>query len=83
METQIRDAEFALATVSDYNFIDIESVVSAGSSYGSLTAVGLASRNTRVKGVISLDGIIADWNEGELLKHNPYMDFQLFNGIHP
>ena len=79
LETQIRDAEFALATVSDYNFIDIESVVSAGSSYGSLTAVGLASRNTRVKGVISLDGIIADWNEGELLKHNPYMDFQLFN----
>ena len=79
LETQIRDAEFAISVVSQLNFIDHKKVLSAGSSYGSLSATGLASRNKNVKGVISLDGIIADWNEGELLQRTPYWDYQQFN----
>lgn len=78
LEAQIRDAEFAVSVVNDFDFIDSKSTIAAGSSYGSLTAIGLASRNDNVKGVISLDGIIADQNEGELLQQTPYMDYQLF-----
>lgn len=79
LETQIRDAQFAVSIVSKNSNIDQESVIAIGSSYGSLTAAGYATRDPRVKGVISLDGIIADVNEGELLTKTPYFDYQRFN----
>ncbi len=78
LETQIRDAQFAVSVVSQMESIDEGLVVAAGSSYGSLTAAGFATRDKRVKGVISLDGIIADVNEGELLTKTPYFDYQRF-----
>ncbi len=78
LEAQIRDAEFAISVVAEYDFIDAKSLIAAGSSYGSLSAAGLAARNDNVRGVISLDGIIADANEGELLQRTPYFDYQLF-----
>ena len=78
LEAQIRDAEHAIAEAARHDFIDGRRVFAAGSSYGSLTAAGLAARNSNVKSVISLDGIIADWNEGELLQRTPYWDYQLF-----
>ncbi|MEQ9423541.1 MAG: hypothetical protein RJQ09_03920 [Cyclobacteriaceae bacterium] len=79
LETQVRDMEFAISQVAEFEFIDTKSIVTAGSSYGSLTATALATRNRNVKGVISLDGIIADLNEGELLTKTPYFDYQLFD----
>lgn len=78
LETQIRDAQFAVSEAAKTDNIDGTSVIAAGSSYGSLSAAGLASRDKRVRGVISLDGIIADVNEGELLTQTPYFDYQRF-----
>ncbi|MEP5611939.1 MAG: hypothetical protein ABJP45_06800 [Cyclobacteriaceae bacterium] len=78
LETQIRDAQFAVSIVTKNKNIDGEFVIAAGSSYGSLAATGFATRDKRVKGVISLDGIIADVNEGELITQTPYFDYQRF-----
>lgn len=78
LESQIRDAEFAISEMARFDFVDTRAVVTAGNSYGALTATGVATRNRNVKGVVSLDGIIADQNEGELLLRTPFWDYQQF-----
>lgn len=79
VETQTRDLEFMISELGQMDFVDVGNIASIGFSYGSLAAVELASRDKRVKAVVSLDGVIGYQNEGELHTRLPYYDPSQFS----
>jgi len=72
METEIRDHEFALATVAKMMKVQTEKIGLVGISFGGQSAVGLASKNKAVKGVVSLDGGIGSPTGPRLLSQYPF-----------
>ena len=72
METQIRDYEFALATMSDNSSLDLTNIVALGFSFGGQSALGLACRNPNIKTVISFDGGIGSKFGARLINESAY-----------
>ncbi|MEK6155427.1 acyl-CoA thioester hydrolase/BAAT C-terminal domain-containing protein [Flavobacteriaceae bacterium 3-367] len=72
METEIRDYEFALSTLSDHPNIALTDIVALGFSFGGQSALGLACRNPNIKTVISFDGGIGSSFGARLIKESPF-----------
>jgi pimeloyl-ACP methyl ester carboxylesterase len=72
METEIRDYEFAIATLSTNPNIDFNKIVALGFSFGGQSAVGLACRNPNIKAVISYDGGIGSRFGARLINESPF-----------
>lgn len=76
--TELRDAEFALGHMANISEVNTGKVVVIGHSLGALPAAALGAKHSAVKGVVSLDGVIADPVEGELLYEIPYYNHHRF-----
>lgn len=72
METQIRDAEFAVGEIQKIFKLDIENVGVLGYSFGGQSAVGYAVRNPLTRAIVSLDGGIGSDFGPYLLNHYPF-----------
>jgi pimeloyl-ACP methyl ester carboxylesterase len=74
IESLMRDLSFLIGRVSARPDADISRTGVIGMSNGSLAAVGLASRDPRVRAVVSLDGSIGEARTGALLAQTPGFD---------
>ncbi len=74
IEAQVRDLEFALATMREYPSVDYTRIGVAGFSLGGLSAPLLALKNANIDAVASLDGSIAfaDWLS--IVEADPYFE---------
>ena len=74
METEIRDFEFALASLPAAKSFDLNDISAIGFSFGGQSAVGLACRNSNIKLVISYDGGIGTKFGTRLIDESPFCD---------
>ncbi|MBN1938413.1 MAG: hypothetical protein JW843_02435, partial [Candidatus Aminicenantes bacterium] len=71
LEVQARDMDFVLATMRGYPFVDAESVGASGMSWGGMSNILFAERNSRVAAVVTLDGAITMPEELGLIESLP------------
>ena len=71
METEIRDQEYAFGVVVKKLEITPTAAGLVGLSFGGQSAVGMAVRNSLIKGVVSLDGGIGSTFGPQLLSGHP------------
>ncbi|MCP4659911.1 MAG: tetratricopeptide repeat protein [bacterium] len=75
-EAQTRDMEFAVAALHDLPYADPSRIAAVGFSWGGLSAVVLALRNSNVKAVVTLDGSVHNKDIYDLMK------YAYFHGSH-
>ena len=78
METQIRDAEFAVGEIQKKYKLDIKNIGVLGYSFGGQSAVGYAVRNPLTKAMVSLDGGIGSDFGPYLLNNFPFFKIDQF-----
>jgi len=71
LDIQARDMDFVLATMKEYPFVDVENVGASGMSWGGMSNVLFAERNSRVAAVVTLDGAITMPKELDLIESQP------------
>jgi dienelactone hydrolase len=71
LEVQARDMDFVLAAMRGYPFVDAESVGASGMSWGGMSNILFAERNSRVSAVVTLDGAITMPEELGLIESIP------------
>lgn len=74
-EARARDMQFVIAFMHTFPHADMENLGLMGFSLGGSSIVSVASRDIRVKAVVSLDG----WHETDMLKWLPITDFKKIN----
>jgi dienelactone hydrolase len=71
LEVQARDMDFVLASLREYPFVDPEIVGASGMSWGGMSNILFAERNSRVAAVVTLDGAITMPEELSLIESLP------------
>lgn len=74
-ESRARDLQFVLAFMCAFPNADMNNFGLMGFSLGGTSITSVASRDIRVKAVISLDG----WHEKDILKWLPFTDYKKVN----
>ncbi len=74
-ESHARDLQFVISFISEFANTDMDNLGLMGFSLGGNSTVSVASRDIRVKAVISLDG----WHEKDILKWLPFTDYKKIN----
>ena len=73
METQVRDLEFAIGVMQDFQNVDHNKLVIVGHSMGGVAALILKLRNSEVDAVVGLDASYGSPGRlGETLTKSPY-----------
>jgi dienelactone hydrolase len=71
LEVQARDMDFVLASMREFPFVDPENVGTTGMSWGGMSNILFAERNSRVGAVVTLDGAITMPEELKLIESLP------------
>ncbi len=71
-EARARDLQFVIGFMSTFPHADMDHLGLMGFSLGGTSVTSVASRDIRVKAVISLDG----WHEKDILKWQPFTDYK-------
>jgi len=71
LEVQARDMDFVLAVLREFPFVDPENVGATGMSWGGMSNILFAERNSRVAAVVTLDGAITMPEELGLIESIP------------
>ena len=72
VETQIKDIEFAIGLLRKEPNVDGRKIATIGMSFGAISTLGLQSRNSDVKALISLDGGIGSAFGAAVVQRTPY-----------
>lgn len=72
LETQVRDLEFAAATVRELSFVDCERLATAGHSMGGVAALVFQMRHPEVRAVVGLDASYGSREHKSTLTGSPY-----------
>lgn len=72
VETEVRDAEFAVSRVAALPYVDPARQAAFGHSYGAQSAAAYALRNPNVRAIVSLDGGLGSGFGSGLLVQMPY-----------
>lgn len=74
-DARARDLQFVIAFMHTFPEVDMDKLALMGFSLGGASIVSVASRDIRIKAVVSIDG----WHEKDILKWLPITNFKNIN----